>query len=1035
MSTPKVSVITPIYNVSSYLPQCINSLKSQTLDAVEFICIDDGSTDNSLEILTKLVDDDSRFVIITKPNQGYGATMNLGLSIAQGEYIGIVESDDYADPQMFERLYALAHEHDVDICKSSFYSFSSEDAQRLVQGVKERYRDKPFNQFDDAWHSAFNAVPSIWSAIYRRAFLLENDISFVESPGASFQDTGFVLKSWLAMSSGFFSSEAFLHYRVGRQGSSVASRDKALRVCEEYADVRAWLDRRPGNNTDATMALNARKVETYRWNARRLRGENCITFLSHIHDEFRMDQEEGLLSFSMMSPVDRSFVKELLEMPDALTSQTLAENWKATREAEPTHVSQKHALVSIVIPIYNVSDYLEECLDSVLGQTHKNLEVICVNDGSTDNSLEIMQRYAQADNRVKIIDKPNGGYGHSVNKGLEAATGEWISIIEPDDYIDKYMYQDLLTNAHDKSGHLADMVKGTYWLYFDLMDGTEPYIEAPHLTNRMPKARTEFTVFEDPEVLRHHPSIWSAIYRSDFLKAFDIKMIEPKGAGWADNPWFFETLLQAQSIVWIPAGYYYYRQTNPNASSKLRDYHMPFDRLRDIRAIFERLNIVDPAIITMLYQRSFNYIVTSILDQFGFDESEPELQGLIRETLESMDERFLLSEECKLNKRFKDYYRDFMGKTLAEVKKHKASKKPFFSFVLPMHNDREGLWDTLNSLMSQTVADFEVLCYDCNSHDRSAQIIEGVSEKDDRFVLQPDKTQTVIEGFNRGIEDAVGDWIFFLRSGISFPNEKTLEKVVSAIAKYTQNGTKVVNLVPNLQSSPLAYLDKGEPFVVDTKGFESRLVRSVSIGICWKVFDRAWLADSNVRFTNPADSDGYAFGIRAMLASPQAMIVNDTQVSYGQHYLFQRRAFEEEAELIAYEKARLDAIAEVGVNRKKSGTWRATREALLKYLDFSLGFLGKYHAGKQYFNMLRDFYRSEDLGLSDCTKAANGDFGRRIRLDRAFCNTYEAYTDFQYRMIVRDRDAARRTISTIRNSGSYKLARGVSKRVKKILHL
>ena len=98
---PKVSVLVPVYNVEKYVGMCLDSLLCQTLKDMEIICIDDGSTDNSSAILAEYAKRDSRIIIITKENTGYGASMNLGLSRAKGEYIGIVESDDYALPEMF----------------------------------------------------------------------------------------------------------------------------------------------------------------------------------------------------------------------------------------------------------------------------------------------------------------------------------------------------------------------------------------------------------------------------------------------------------------------------------------------------------------------------------------------------------------------------------------------------------------------------------------------------------------------------------------------------------------------------------------------------------------------------------------------------------------------------------------------------------------------------------------------------------------------------------------------------------------------
>ena len=99
--------------------------------------------------------------------------------------------------------------------------------------------------------------------------------------------------------------------------------------------------------------------------------------------------------------------------------------------------------VSVVIPCYNVEKYLHQCLDSVVNQTLKELEIICVNDGSKDSTLAIIQEYAARDDRIRIVDKPNGGYGESMNRGFDLATGEYIGIIESDDYAELDMFEKL----------------------------------------------------------------------------------------------------------------------------------------------------------------------------------------------------------------------------------------------------------------------------------------------------------------------------------------------------------------------------------------------------------------------------------------------------------------------------------------------------------------------------------------------------------------------------------------------------------------
>ncbi len=112
-------------------------------------------------------------------------------------------------------------------------------------------------------------------------------------------------------------------------------------------------------------------------------------------------------------------------------------------------------LISIIIPVYNVRNYLSRCLDSVISQTYKNLEIILVNDGSTDDSLEICSNYTAKDSRIKIIDKEKGGVAAARNAGIKAASGEWISFVDSDDYIDPDTYEIALYTALEKNAKLV----------------------------------------------------------------------------------------------------------------------------------------------------------------------------------------------------------------------------------------------------------------------------------------------------------------------------------------------------------------------------------------------------------------------------------------------------------------------------------------------------------------------------------------------------------------------------------------------------
>ena len=259
------------------------------------------------------------------------------------------------------------------------------------------------------------------------------------------------------------------------------------------------------------------------------------------------------------------------------------------------------AKVSVIIPIYGVEKYLEEAVNSVLNQTLEDLEIILLDDGGKDNCPKIIDEYAAKDKRIIAIHKSNGGYGQTMNVGLSRASGEYIAILEPDDYIEPNMYEDLYNIAKKYD---SDIVKSTF---FDNLDSPSEKRIIPIEWDEIPEDRS-FTLEEYPYFLFYHPSIWSAIYKRTFLIDNNIRFVEAPGAGWTDNPFQVQTMCLAQKINYTSKAYYYWRRVNINESDDLKDYKIPFIRTREIHDWLEQNNIKNEGILANLYRRELAYI-------------------------------------------------------------------------------------------------------------------------------------------------------------------------------------------------------------------------------------------------------------------------------------------------------------------------------------------------------------------------------------------------------------------------------------------
>ncbi|MEG2948447.1 MAG: glycosyltransferase [Raoultibacter sp.] len=299
----------------------------------------------------------------------------------------------------------------------------------------------------------------------------------------------------------------------------------------------------------------------------------------------------------------------------------------------------KEPLVSVIIPIYNAAFFLDQCLDSVQSQTLSNLEIICLNDGSTDNSWQIISEHASHDARIIAIDKPNSGYGASCNRGVKEARGAYIAIVEPDDWIESGMFADMLDFAASFN-EAIDIIKTPYWRIW--MPGTPQQRKLNcSYHKRIEPAKQPFTIGESAHLLRHHPSIWSALYRREFLLETGILFKEIPGAGWADNPFLMETLCRAKTIIYLDRAYYCYREDLPGSSSTLKAPTLPFDRWNDMADILERLNITDEQILRAHISRGFTYLGGILEEQSAND---PLVQRCMKTMFTRMDAGLVLSD-------------------------------------------------------------------------------------------------------------------------------------------------------------------------------------------------------------------------------------------------------------------------------------------------------------------------------------------------------------------------------------------------------
>lgn len=313
---PKVSVVVPVYNVEQYLEECLDSLTGQTLRDMEFVCVNDGSTDASLEILRRYAAEDSRVKILDGPNGGYGKAMNRGLDVCTGEYVGIVEPDDYVKPDMYETLYRIAKEKDLEIIKSDFCRFvTGKDGKRVFQYEKLTPVASMYRRIltPEEEPEIFKAVMNTWCGLYKRGFLEENHIRHHETPGASFQDNGFWFQGFCYVKRLYFLDRPYYMNRRDNPNSSVHNREKVFCMNEEYLWIRDFLHAHPEFERRFLAIYNFRRYHNYVASFYRVGEEYKEMYLERFQREFLEAEQNGELEASVFTPEEWELVKILLK--------------------------------------------------------------------------------------------------------------------------------------------------------------------------------------------------------------------------------------------------------------------------------------------------------------------------------------------------------------------------------------------------------------------------------------------------------------------------------------------------------------------------------------------------------------------------------------------------------------------------------------------------------------------------------------------------------------------------------------------------
>lgn len=341
--------------------------------------------------------------------------------------------------------------------------------------------------------------------------------------------------------------------------------------------------------------------------------------------------------------------------------------------------------VSVILPSLNVAPYIRECMESVLNQTLTNIEIICIDAGSTDGTWEILQQYSSEDDRIVLVHSDIKSYGAQVNQGIKISKGKYIAILETDDYIRRDMYQILFNLAEQKC---VEYVKGDYTRFCTLRSGKRIFTDSKQFGKDEKLYNTILNPHKQDYLYKSDFNIWRGIYLATFIKDNRIFLTESLGAAYQDIGFMEQVLMHAKTACYIDECLYFYRTDRDNASTyslnALRNTYVEF------KSFFE--NKVNLSL--KVYKRGYYlHFVTSFLTEYKkvlikaeFDYTAPEIANYypwFREQLKSVLSSGFISQ------------RDFSGDSYEKLELLLSSPSIFADEIKNEQKNKENFFERL----------------------------------------------------------------------------------------------------------------------------------------------------------------------------------------------------------------------------------------------------------------------------------------------------------------------------------------------------
>ena len=535
----KISVLMPVFNDEEYLSESIDSILKQTLKDIEVICVNDGSTDNSLEILNDYSEKHDFIKVFTKENEGSGIARNFALTKATGQFIAFLDSDDiFLNEKALELMYESAIKNDALMVSANLLGINLK-GELVVNRNLERFSEEGMITPDE-----YGIPYSFYKNIFDREFLIKNNIIFPDLLRG--QDPVFLAEIFSLIDRIPTVPVDLYGFRYPKTGSllKINTHRKKYDYIKHFKETFDILD-------GAGFSVMKKNYE-----------EKLFEFINAYHNRYTKEIKDIVYDIFGDDEDILNSVKDMFTNPK----------------------------VSVIVPIHNASEFLNESISSVLKQSLKEIELLCVDMGSEDDSLDIINDFYQRDSRVRIFSQENADLGAARNKALDEACGDYIYFFGSGDYIARNTLKIFYNNAVENDSELV--VSKMARIEGEELDYSNPGFD---LENEFDDVDFDNFTFRYKDVKSHvlNSSFipCNRLYKKEFLDSYDDLKFQTDAA-FEDIAFHVKSMLRASRISFVAKFYYRYR-LNPNPNDSPSKYLDIFEVCDNVETILRNENHFD----------------------------------------------------------------------------------------------------------------------------------------------------------------------------------------------------------------------------------------------------------------------------------------------------------------------------------------------------------------------------------------------------------------------------------------------------------